>query len=108
MSDVKRRALARVRSQSLLSEISALEPERLDSLIDLALAQPLDTHRRRAYEALKRLGSQFVGWYAQRPEIKTEAHYDAMIAFIGMKTRLGCLRSHLLQRGHQFPILSGR
>lgn len=83
MKDSRRNAaLARIERDRYLVEIKKLEEVQLIHLVDLALLQPMSTHRWHAYEALKKRASRFVGWYAVQDLLKSSVHYEAMIDFI--------------------------
>ncbi len=78
----KIRALDAISHENHLVEIYQLEPERMNVLIDIALAHTDPDNRWVAYETLKKFVTCFVGMYATRDELRTAAHYEVILAFI--------------------------
>jgi hypothetical protein len=74
--------LEKVESDSLLIQIYQLEPVQLEQIVDLAFTCEWPDERWQEYARLKRMASQFAGWNAKHPELRTAGHYDVVLAFI--------------------------
>jgi hypothetical protein len=76
----KKAAIDRMKSNTLLQEVLRREP-RIQAIVDEAVQQQNEAgyHRIQTYYALKHQAEPLVGWGAAKPEIKTPAHYDAVI-----------------------------
>jgi hypothetical protein len=79
----KNTALIEIQQKHGLTEIYRVEPTRLMQVVDLVLMQPPDTNRWKAYERLKKIASRFVGWNAEKDELRTTWHYEAILDFLG-------------------------
>ena len=75
------RALALIERNEVLSEIVTVEPEILVILKTAALYSGY-ANRWHMYTELKQRFLPLVGHYAQKPEIATSRHYEAMISAI--------------------------
>jgi len=90
------RALALIEQNGVLSEIVTVEPEILVILKTAALYSDY-ANRWHMYTELKQRFLPLVGHYAQKPEIATSQHYEAMIDAI----------DYLLPKEFDGSLLSG-
>lgn len=98
MSDQPPYVLATIEQDSRLKEIYRVEPQALERLIDQALFGAFCDHWV-AYEQLKRQAMTFVGWDAQRHELRTNSHYESIMIFIDwLLTYASQLQIHQPQR----------
>lgn len=67
-----------IQARPKIGAIVETEPVILD-LLKLAASQSNRSERWYLYETLKYACSQFVGWYAQKPELQTTTAYEAII-----------------------------
>ncbi len=78
----RQRALDALAHEPRLAQIYQLDPNRIEAILDTALAYGSAEHRWECYEALKRFVAQFVGRDARSPELRTSAHDEVMLAFL--------------------------
>jgi hypothetical protein len=74
--------LERVESDSLLIQIYQLEPECLEQIVSSAFGLEWPAERWQEYTRLKRIASQLAGWDAKHSELRTNQHYEVLLAFI--------------------------
>ena len=80
----KRAALRRLKEDELVQEAMQVEPK-IREVIEMAKAQKDDEEgydRILTYARLKNQVFPFVGWYCEKPQIKTSEHYAAVLAAI--------------------------
>jgi len=78
----KQRALQKIQRSNLLTQTYALEKQRLEQIVDLALMVENPASRWHEYERLKAMASNIVGFDAQCSELATCGHYEVMMDFI--------------------------
>ncbi len=78
----RQRALDAIEHEPHLAEIYQLEPECIHTICDFAQGCYIPAFRWMNYEIAKKYVAQFVGRDAQRPELRTSAHYEVMLAFL--------------------------
>jgi hypothetical protein len=79
----KERAIDAVKREQHLAQIFELEPVQMESLIDIVdmyCSNP--SERWENYGILKKAVRELVGRDAKRPELRTSAHYEVLLAFI--------------------------
>jgi|GEM_PF-3839453 len=74
-------ALQRIETQAVYKRMFAVEPD-LYAILTVAATQPPERERWKAYCVLKRLCEPLVGFSARHPELRTPAHYEAMLCAI--------------------------
>ena len=65
-----------------LRDVARLEPEAMECIVELALCHDATQNRWQAYEEVKSIASQYVGYDASKSDLRTSGHYEVMISFI--------------------------
>jgi hypothetical protein len=76
------RALEALKHEPHLAEIGEFEPECIDTVLKFVQECTIPAFRWMNYEILKKSVARFVGRNARCPELRTSAHYEALLAFI--------------------------
>ena len=78
----RQRALDALAHEPRLAEIREFEPECIDTILSFAQGCYIPAFRWMNYEIAKKYVAQFVGRDARSPELRTNRHYEVMLAFL--------------------------